>query len=624
MRKKFVLFIFVPFLLFSAAVYLFADRWIESALEAAGESIVGAKVEIDHLHLSLSPIAIEFARLQVANPKDLWKNIFETRRVRFALNFGQLLRNKYIIETMEVNNLVFETKRSTDGSLPKTRPKKREESPSVITQATAAIAREAEKTPVFDLDKLRKGLKVDSLVNIQNLRTVQHIDSLKTQVQEASRQWEATLADIDKSKQRVAEIQTSIKAINLNELKSIESTTSALTNVNNAYKSVNELNETLKLRRAAITGQLDRLYSAATQTADLARADYESVKRLARLPDLSTRGLANLLLGKEILEKVNGYLGWIDFARRTLPKFAPTPEYEKPKRFEGQNIHFPVERTYPKWWIKKILISGGQEREQNPDYFYAKGEASNITNNQRLTGFPLTIALSGTKGGKSSFTFDASLDRRPDIPVDSYRVMASAVAVGGLSLGQADFLPSKITNATANVAAQVSVPGNQFDSNLKIDFRNLSLTFDRDPRNDLERIARDVLAAISAFSVQLRMWNTGGPFNLALTTDLDDELAARTKRILGDELARLQNEIRSEIDQRIAEKRAEFDKLFSQKKADVLGRLRSYEAVLNEQLAMVNSKRKELESRVEQEKKKQTDAAKKKLEDALKRLLKKQ
>jgi uncharacterized protein (TIGR03545 family) len=624
MRKKFVLFIFVPFLLFSAAVYLFADRWIESALEPAGESIVGAKVEIDHLHLPLSPIAIEFARLQVANPKDLWKNIFDTRRVRFALNFGQLLRNKYIIETMEVNNLVFETKRSTDGSLPKTRPKKREESPSVITQATAAIAREAEKTPVFDLDKLRRGLKVDSLVNIQNLRTVQHIDSLKTQVQEASRQCEATLADIDKSKQRVAEIQTSIKAINLNELKSIESTTSAVTNVNNAYKSVNELNETLKLRRAAITGQLDRLYSAATQTADLARADYESVKRLARLPDLSTRGLANLLLGKEILDKVNGYLAWIAFARRTVPKYTPTPEYEKPKRFEGQNIHFPVERTYPKWWIKKILISGGQEREQNPDYFYAKGEASNITNNQRLTGFPLTIVLSGTKGGKSSFTFDSSLDRRPDIPVDSYKVMATAVAVGGLSLGQADFFPSKITNATANVAAQVSMPGNEFDSNLKIDFRNLSLAFDRPPRNDLERIARHVLAAISAFSVQLRMWNTGEPFNVAFTTDLDDELAARTKWILGDELARLQNEIRSEIDQRIAEKRAEFDKLFSQKKADVLGRLRSYEAVLNEQLAMVNSKRKELESRVEQEKKKQTDAAKKKLEDALKRLLKKQ
>ena len=396
-RKKFILFIFIPLLLFCGAVYLFADRWIESALEAAGESAVGAKVEIDHLHLSLSPIAIEFARLQVANPKDPWKNTVETGRVRFALNFGQLLRNKYIIETMEVNDLVFGTKRSTDGSLPKP-PPKAEASPSVVAQATAVVTREAAKTPVFDLNKLRRGLNIDSLVNIQNLRTVQHIDSLKTLVQGASQQWDSTLADIDRSKRRIGEIQTSIRAINLNELKTIESVTTAINNVNNAYKGINELSETFKSRRAAITGQLDRLYSSATQTASLAQADFESIKRLARLPDLSTRGLANLLLGKEILADVGEYLGWIDFARQTVPKYVPAPDYEKPKRLEGQTIYFPVERSYPKWWIKKIVISGGQDKEQNPNYFYAKGEARNITNNQKLTGYPLTIALSGAKG----------------------------------------------------------------------------------------------------------------------------------------------------------------------------------------------------------------------------------
>lgn len=326
----------------------------------------------------------------------------------------------------------FGTKRLTDGSLPKA-PPKAEESPSVIAQATAAIAREAEKTPVLDLDKLRKGLKLDSLVNVQNLRTVQHLDSLKTQVQEASRQWEATLADIDKSRRRVAEIQTSIKAINLNELKTIERITSAITNVNNAYENVNELNETFK--------------------------------------------------------------------------------------------------------------------------FYAKGEVHHITNNQRLTGFPLTIALSSTKGRKSSFTFDASFDRLPEIPVDDYRITAAGLPVGELPLGQADFLPSKITNGSANAAARVSVPGSRFDSNLKIHFRNLSLIFDRAPKNDLERTARDVLASISAFNVQLRLWNTGGPFDVALSTDLDNQLAAGTKQVIGNELLRLQNEIRSIIDQRVAEKR---------------------------------------------------------------------
>ena len=623
MRKKFILFVLIPAVVLAIVLYAFAERWIESGLEQAGEGIVGAKVEIDNLKLTLSPIALEFSRLQVANAKDPWKNIFETGKVRFALNFDQLLRNKYVVETMEVNDLIFGTKRSTDGSLPK--PKAESQGgPSIISEATAAVAREAGRAPVFDPAKLRAGLKIDSLLNVRNLRSVQHLDSLKQQVQIASQQWQATLTDIEASKQRVAQIEADIKSINLGQLKTVESIAAAVNNVNNAYKNIEELTQTFKNRRTAITDHISSLSSSVSAIDDLARADYEMVRGLAQLPDLSTRGIANLLLGREILQKVNSYLSWVDFARTTIPKYTPTPEYEKPKRLQGQDIYFPVERAYPKWWIKKILISGSEDKSQYPDYFYATGEVHNITNNQRLTGFPMTIALSGSKAQGTSFTFDASFDRRLEVPIDDYSITARRISVGDLEFGRADFVPSKITQAIADISARVSVPGSRFDSNLRLDFRNLTLVFDRQPRNDVERIARDVLASISSFSVQLRLWNTGGPLDIALTTDLDDQLAARTRKVVGDELARLQNEIRGKINQRIAEKRAEFDKIFNQKKEEALARIRTYEALLGEKLAMVDTKKKELEARIEQEKKKQTDAAKKKLEDAVKGLFKKQ
>ena len=97
MRKKFVLFVLLPVIVILVVVYLFIDRWVAAGLEAGGEAIVGAKVEIEQLHLTLSPIGVEWRRLQVADPHDPWKNLFETGTVRFALNFGQLLRSKYII-----------------------------------------------------------------------------------------------------------------------------------------------------------------------------------------------------------------------------------------------------------------------------------------------------------------------------------------------------------------------------------------------------------------------------------------------------------------------------------------------------------------------------------------------
>lgn len=614
MRRKFIYFLLIPLVVLSIVVYLFIDRWIESGLESAGESIVGAKVEIDNLRVSLSPIAIQFSRLQVANSHDPWKNLFETGKVRFALNFGQLLRGKYIIETMEVNNLVLATKRTTNGSLPKPPPKPAQ--PSIIEAATSTISHEAQKAPVFDLNKIRKELKIDSLLNVQNLRSVQYIDTLKRRVQEASQQWQGTLSDLEKSKQRVAEIQANIAAINLNDLKTIEKITAALNNVNSAYKGLNDLNETFKNRRSAVTDQINRLYASANTIDDLARSDYETVRRLARLPDLSTQGIANLLLGREILQKVSTYLSWVDFARTNVPKYMPKPENEKPPRFKGQDIQFPVERSYPKFWIKKIAISGGEDKAQNPEYFYATGEVLNITNNQRITGLPLTVALSGSKAGGSSFTFDASFDRRPEVPIDKYRVTASNLPTGEVAFGQADFVPSRISKASLNTTANVSVPGDHFDANIDLAFRDLVLAFDRLPQNDLERITRDVLASITGFNVALRMWNTGGPLDVALKTDLDDQLASRTKKVIGDELTRLQSDIRAKVDQRIAEKRAEFEKIFNQKKEEALSQLRSYESLMNQNLSLLDSKKKDLDARIEQ-------AKKKGLEDALKGLFKK-
>lgn len=199
MRKRFVYFILVPVVVLCLVVYVSIDGWVEAGLEAVGEAVVGARVEIDNLAVSLSPIAIQFSRLQVANPHDPWQNVFETGKVRFALNLGQLLRGKYIIETMEVNNLVLGTRRLTDGSLPKPPPQPSKQ-PSMITGATSSITSEAQKAPVFDLSKIRKELKIDSLLNVQNLRSVQYIDTLKRRVQEAGLQWQATLNDIEKSK----------------------------------------------------------------------------------------------------------------------------------------------------------------------------------------------------------------------------------------------------------------------------------------------------------------------------------------------------------------------------------------------------------------------------------------
>jgi uncharacterized coiled-coil protein SlyX len=138
----------------------------------------------------------------------------------------------------------------------------------------------------------------------------------------------------------------------------------------------------------------------------------------------------------------------------------------------------------------------------------------------------------------------------------------------------------------------------------------------------VERIVRDVLASIKGFNVNLHMWRNENKFDVAFATDLDDQLASRTKKVLGDEIAKIQNDLRNKLNAKIAEKRAEVEKLYNEKREMVMGKLKEYETMVNDKLAMVEAKKKEVENRIDQEKKKQTDDVTKKAKDALKKIFK--
>lgn len=641
MRKNFVFYALIPAVVLILVLYLFLDGWIESGLEYGGEKTVGAKVEIDGLHLSLSPIGVEFKRLQVANPRDTWKNIFETGTVRFALNFGQLLRGKFIIETMEVNNLILATKRSTDGVVPQ-EPKKSEpaappastsvatpsaavpasEAPSSISEAAKPAAEQKEsKTPSFDMDRIKRELNIDSLLNVGNLQSLQELDTLKLQIETASQQWDSSLADLDKSKQRLSEIESTVKSINVGEIKSLDAAKSALEKVTTTYKSTTELVSTFNTQKSALTEQVNTLSGSVGKIDDIARKDFQFVVSLAHLPDVNMRGLAELVLGKDILRQAFDYLYWLDFARAKVPQYTSMPDPTNPGRMRGINIHFPSERGYPKFWIRKILVSGGTDAAQDPNFFYAKGEILDVSNDQRITGKPIVVDLEAKQGRGTRAEISASFDRRSEPGLDTYGITVSGVPIASLETGRSDFLPSRITNAVGGASIDIRVPGNQFEGNIAAVLSGMKMNFTRDPKNVVERIVRDVLQSIDAVHMKIRMWKNAETFDVAFETDLDDLIASRTKKVIGEEVARLQNEIRNKVNAKIAAKRAEVEKLLSVKKEEVNRRLADYQNQLNEKTALVEAKKKELEKRIDDEKNRATEEAKKKAGDALKKLI---
>jgi uncharacterized protein (TIGR03545 family) len=212
---------------------------------------------------------MEFSRLQVANPSDGWKNMFETGKTKFALNFSQLLRGKLIIETMELNNLIIGTNRTSDGTLPKEEEKEEEkpetaatpleeESSSLTGTAKSLVQEEVKKTPMFDLDQLKKSLNLDSLLNPNNLATYRRADSLKQQINEAGAQWQTTLTDFEKSKTRLSEIEATAKSINLSNIKTPQDASNMLNNIKTASTNANAIKKTFTERKTVLSDAVNK------------------------------------------------------------------------------------------------------------------------------------------------------------------------------------------------------------------------------------------------------------------------------------------------------------------------------------------------------------------------------
>lgn len=601
MRKNALYFLPIPFAILFVIFYFFLDSWVESTLEESIESVTGAKVEIDDLHIKYFPVGVEWSRIQVANPYDPWTNLFETSNVKCELDANQLLRKKIIIETVEVYGLGIGSKRTTSGELQESRRKK-----STLISAESAFRKSADNafkevlktTPIFDLVKLKNGFNPDSLIKILDIKSVAKMDSVKQQVLHASKQWDNSINDFEASKTKVLEIEAKIKAIDPSQLKNPQNIISAISVVDNSIKTINEVKSSFESRFNSINSDLKTLSVSVDSVDDFVKKDFQHLKDMARLPSINTPSIAQLLVGNEMYKRAMSYLGYADMARANVKKYQPEPEYEKPSRFEGQNISFPALKSYPKFWIKQIIVKGGK----SGDVFAGKGQIKNISNDQNVVGLPITADISGNLSNKRSIELKGLIDRRNDVPFDQYSAKLSGVPTGDFNLGKSDFLPAKIKNSILSSTVSISLPGKSFDSNVDFKLSSISLEFVKEPKNIFESIVRQVLERVKDININLRMWNTKGSMDIALATDLDDQIAKRLKEVVGGELVKLQNQLKAKFDSFIAGKRNEFEKIYNSKISEIRDKINAYQSLIDDKLNLVEAKKKELTDRLEKEK----------------------
>ena len=259
------------------------------------------------------------------------------------------------------------------------------------------------------------------------MKSVKHIDTLKTQIDQLNQQWGSLQKDLDAQKQKAMDIEKQVKAIEVSKLNNLQSVQQAIMTVDNAKKGINEIKNFVNEKTSSLQNKAQTITGSVAQLKNYVGQDFDKLKSMAKLPSINTAGMASLLVGNEMYKEAQSYLYWADAARSNIKKYSPQPDYTYPPRFKGQDIRFPEERGYPKYWIKKIDLSGGTDTSAE-NYFTASGDADNISDNQQLTGQPITIALQGkTNRGLPFDHFCAHIGRHHDQSVAEINFAAARI-----------------------------------------------------------------------------------------------------------------------------------------------------------------------------------------------------
>lgn len=613
LRTKGVISLLVLVGLFILLSYFLTDRWLESKLESLGESIVGAKVEIDHLNVSFTEVLVSWQRLQITDPQQTMQNMFETGLCRFDLEFWPLLSGKIIIEDFRMENLRTGMPRETDGKLPEPPPE--EKSSGYMDEFIASTVERlnnevAAELPVTSID-FKQNLNMDSLIGILDLQTPRRIETLQKDLNNKYQEWQNKLSSLT-FEEDLKEVEKQAKTIELDQIKTLDQVQKTIIQVNEIKATVDRINKQINEAKKNFNEDLKKTGQSLSQIDEWIAEDYARAMSLAKLPDFSLQNIAGMLFGRQVVKRITQYLSYLGTARHYAGMLkSDQPQKEKPPRLKGQDIHFYKENARPRFWIKKILLSG-----QTHDGYPLNGEVRHVTSNQQIVHQPTSIYLKG--GGKKgiSFDFDGILDYRTKIPQEQFRLNYAGFSLNGTRLSESALLPNTIRKGTGRLESRLDLKGSRLSAEVMFFAQQLQFDFaSQKPKSKIEKLLQEALQGIRSLDFTVKIEADTSRLHFSVQSSLDKVLADRLKGTVSRELEKAKSQLKERINRELAKYKKDVLQLAANNEKNIRARVAEYERLLAKHNKQIDAQLKKIEKKINDEKKKlEKDVTKKVLD----------
>jgi uncharacterized protein (TIGR03545 family) len=640
MRWKFVIPALLIVVLIVGFNILFIDGLLKRAAIAGGQSIFGAKVEIQSLKTRFSDLSITVRGIAVADKNDVWRNLFQADRVAFGVKPLPLLSKKFLIEEMSVEGVRWGTKRSTSGQLPPRKVRKinkkneKEDKNSFTARLLAKIKEkgnaEVKALPsveaIRDAEKNLQNISVEKLVTLADLQSLNEMSVAANDIQKKYTDAEKRLNElkIDEKAGRAAAAVNEASKIRIQSVQDIETARRTIDKLNQSRqemeKTLAEV-QTMKQQAGADWGDEKQLLAKINELKD---RDYRNISAKMKLPSLSFGNISQYIFGPVWIGRVNDVVYYMHVARKYMPQKSKKNAPVVARRAKGTDVRFPVTNRPPDFLIQKIVLSGstgGEGKTGEPMDF--AGVVTDVTSDPAIWGRPVRLQISGTQGGRK-LMMNGVFDHTGEIPSDRLDLAFTGLTSADIKLPQSDYLPS-FEKGNGSVLARFELVGEQLGANLQLALNGLSFA-QKAGNDEINSIVASLWAGITGVSIEARLTGTADNLEMSVASDIDKILSERFKNVYGAKVAELQNRVRAEVDRLTAQKQAELMAEYTSRKDALLKDANAKENEVRGAIdgikGQIQQKENAIRDQGEREKKKAEEEIKKKAGEKLKELFK--
>lgn len=524
----------------AVAWFAMADVLVKRAIEEAGTRIVGARVELDHADLTLSPVGLTLTGLKVTNPDEPMTNAVEAARVAFTLDGGRLLLRKINIDEMTVDRVRLNTPRKTSGAVSRRKAPRR--------PSRAAAVKERLRLPSLELKT------PEEILAGEKLASVEIIGEVRSEVSSAEKEWRRRLEGI-LDKEKIEEFRKRAEGLKDAPKSGPLGMVGAADEVLALQKDIRGYVSSVKAAREDLAGDMKALKEKTRQAAEAPAAD---VRRLVDKYGISAEGLSNLsalVFGPALAERTDKAVRWYERLAPVMRRAAVKRKdvtVVKPLRGEGEYVRFPEREPAPDLLVRKALVSvelaGGE----------VSGVIRDLTPDQRIHGRPTTAEFSGSNlKGLSSLAIKGELDRTdPERPVDIASLKIAGYGLKDVKLGGVSGITADVTKALADIDVKATLSGGAgeiekrgLDGKLSAVFRTVEISAGGGEGRVAGAIAT-ALEGVGSFRLNADVTGTLGDYSVKLGSDLDRVLSDAVGKLAAGYTGELREGLAREISKR--------------------------------------------------------------------------